>query len=150
MTIIIIKHKQMLVDSGGAIGGLVHRVNKSQRIFRDGKPQIAAAYGLASEASQLLDWLRPTHSKAFPVVKNAAAVTFDGSSIGLYERSPTPIWCKAPIALGTGAEVAYGALYAGADIITAAKAACHYINGCALPLTLYTFVDDGILQEGIG
>lgn len=150
MTIIIIKHKQMVVDSGGAIGSLVHRVNKSQTLDRHNGKAVAAGYGVAAEASQLLNWSRSPSVVPFPFVKNAAMVVFDGHSIELYERNPTPIRCKAPIALGTGAEVAYGALYAGADIVTAAKAACHYINGCALPLTLYTFVDGDILQEGIG
>lgn len=56
-----------------------------------------------------------------------------------FENSPIPIKCEVPVALGSGKEVAYGALYSGASSQMAARAAIDLVEGCGGEIQKFTF-----------
>lgn len=58
-----------------------------------------------------------------------------------FENSHIPIVPEVPIALGSGKEVAYGALYSGASSQMAVRAAIDLVEGCGGAIKTLTFED---------
>ena len=138
MTTILWDGKQLVSDSQVSEEG-VSAIDPTPKIFRKKHVYYAAA-GDLTESMAVVRWhVRGAKPKDFPddlsgeyhvlVVKNGKAIEYAGS------RHTCPV--KPPVAMGSGRELALGALLAGASAKRAVAIACRLDNQSSPPLRVY-------------
>ena len=138
MSVIVWDGKTLAADTQGTIGD---KVCTTTKIFRHKNARIGVVgnYGLGL---RLVEWFKQGEKEdKFPEQIDdednyCAMVVFkDGQTPYVY---PGTIF-KEPIldayyAWGSGCDIAIGALYMGADSVTAVKAACRWSASCSEPV----------------
>jgi ATP-dependent protease HslVU (ClpYQ) peptidase subunit len=123
MTTIAFRDGVMAADSAAVMGDtIVHRMKKIQRMPNGA---LAGFAGDVEQALALLDWLRDGQRGRKPKSKDVALIYVTPSGKILHYnggRKAHPI-AEPYYAIGTGKDVAFGAMYAGADAKTAVRAA---------------------------
>jgi hypothetical protein len=108
------------------------------KIFRLDSGEVAAIFGNARNAYTLLEWKRG-NLEEFPTdfSDEGKMLVFGNGYVSFYSTRSKGL--AIPVldefmAWGTGADVAVGALAAGADSVRAVEIACRYNSGCGLGL----------------
>jgi hypothetical protein len=73
---------------------------------------------------------------------NAQVVVMTRDKLFLYDGTPYPIEREAPCAFGHGREVAYGAMYMGANAEMAVQAANKYAQHCGLGVEVFSLKEN--------
>lgn len=140
MTIIVYKDDVVVVDRLCLEGD----IKTARKKYEKNGGDYLFCTGSISQGYELFDWyINDAKREHWPSFQNhsdfSRLFVFDGTygtTILEYEHVPHPLEYKRKdvIAAGSGREIALGALYAGADAVTAAKAACHYSSSCGIGL----------------
>lgn len=112
---------------------------KTTKLFCEEVDSTTVIVGIVGDYSAGLDmlaWLRRGRNAGdFPAAqttdRNSSLVLFSRREAFEYQRSPRPtVILRPPFAWGSGAELALGAMCAGADARAAARIACRFNSGC--------------------
>lgn len=124
MTTIATDGKTMAGDGLTVNGRDIVVGTSRQKVFRLDNGGIYGACGNAREVIDLMEWLNGRREKE-PDLKDISALVIrpDGSLV-IYNDSVTCISAEAPTAIGTGSQVAMGAMAAGASPVEAVRLAC--------------------------
>jgi hypothetical protein len=144
MTIVCYKGGVMAVDSQASSGNIAEgAVNK---MARNKAGDLMGCSGDAAWCHAMLRWFMAGEKGKRPHMAKAADNTHPGYALVVRAKDRTKVWsfsCDVDIptfslaidpvsgcAIGSGFEVARGAMFAGADAVTAAIAACNLVSGC--------------------
>ena len=104
------------------------------------KGNIYAFAGTISTCKDVIRWLKRGGKKDdFPALAELdfAVLQFKGGKCYLYQSDPTPIQVLPPYTMGTGKELALGAILAGATASRAVEIACDVDINSGLPVQHY-------------
>ena len=124
MTTIACRDRILASDSACIEGDTI--AHEMKKLFRV-RGMLVGCCGLATDISNFVHWLRKgADVDDYPKMRQFSAliVAHDGTVTGFEEMSPHGLVITAPYcAIGTGMDVALGAMYAGASAVEAVKAA---------------------------
>lgn len=137
MTTIVYRDGVMASDTGAAFGGVFHPW--ARKMVRGRGGDLYGGAGNAAEVTAFFAWVEGGCVGDIPVprlLENDGSSFIiliarpdPGSPVELYTANGTERYHAPCMAIGSGAEVAFGALYAGADAETAVRAAIAHSGG---------------------
>ena len=135
MTTVVWDGESIASDSRATAGGTV-LAGKCQKIFRN-KGAVYAVCGEVATAIAMKDWLiAGADPDDYPMFNaDEYTVLMIKDRVGyVYAGERFPFEVSPPFAMGTGKEIALGALLAGADIQQAVEIACQLDPESAAPV----------------
>ena len=132
MTVVVWTPKGMAADSMMTRGDTIYFVKK---LFRVGGKVVGLAGGSDYCTAWLAWYTAGADPEKYPTTQKeedcAVTMVGDKDSCVLYDRTPYPVEVFQPYAaIGSGREVALGALSQGASAVAAAHSACQWVIGC--------------------
>lgn len=140
MTVIAWDGKTLAADRQYTSAGMRRTAPKMFRV-RDG---IAAFCGVATDALELLQWLRgDRRPEDFPTACRASddvqVILVTDGKVHSYESSPYPLVYEDPFfAAGSGRDYAMAAMHCGKTAAEAVEIACLYETGCGMGIDVMT------------
>ena len=101
---------------------------------------LAQWFDEGADSEKWPDWQKPGNANEGQAFTRLIVVDKEG--VREYVDLPIAIWSRGTYeAFGSGAEVALGALFCGADARTAVEAACRHSEGCGLGVDIIEIPD---------
>lgn len=135
MTVVAYRDGVLAADSAASDGDTIaHDIKKCWRI----RGNLIGCAGFVTDITKFILWFRDgADEDEFPKMRDLSAlmVTPDAKIYSYDQLGPAPTECTSKyVAMGSGGAIALGAMYAGADAVTAVKAAIKHSHGCAGPI----------------
>ncbi len=144
MTIVCYKNGVMAVDSLATTAGIAE--GQMSKMARNKAGDLMGCSGVAAWCHAMLRWFVAGEKGKRPHMDKAHDNTHPGYALVVRQNDQKHVWSfscdtRIPVfslvippdsgcAIGSGFEVARGAMFAGADALNAAIAACNLVNGC--------------------
>lgn len=132
MTVIAWDGHTLAADRRCTRGGTVYATRKIHRVHQ----ALIGLSGGSDYCAAMLDWFKRGRPLGdFPATQKeqdfACAMVIEGGKVWTYDRTPYPVEMLEPIcAIGSGREVALGAMTAGASAADAVAAASRWMECC--------------------
>jgi ATP-dependent protease HslVU (ClpYQ) peptidase subunit len=141
MTVIAFDGHSLAADKQATEGGMRHITTKIKRIEKGKfKGHLMAGSGCTSQANQMMAWFElGAHPDAFPKYQDTEdlsaqlLVISPSKEIYRFDFNPIPsVFHDEIYAMGSGREVALGAMAMGADAKTAVEVTSRLCSGCGM------------------
>jgi hypothetical protein len=141
MTVIVWDGEILAADKQATDDGVRRTVTKIRRVEKGRlKGFLMAGSGACSQANTMMAWFEsganPSRFPKYQEDPNLSAVLTiitPDKLILRYEYTPNPIVFEdAQYCTGSGRDIAYGALYMGANAIEAVEVVCEYMSDCGM------------------
>lgn len=148
MTVIAWDGKTLAADKQATEGGIRQVTTKIKLITKGRfKAHMIAGAGLTSQANMLMAWFEAgAEPSTFPKYQEvddlsaALLVITPDKEILRFDVNPIPtVFYDKTYALGSGREVAIGAMAMGANAVQAVEVASHFCSGCGMGVDSITF-----------
>ena len=147
MTVIAYRDGVIAADTGAQVGGTFF--GHARKIARDDQGRLAGAAGNATYAHAFLKWFKdgdwdkkdappPPEAKLTETSIDRGVIFLNDGSIRIYEPDGMFEIRGDFYALGSGRDIALGAMHAGADAVKAAKIAAAIEAGCCGDIEVLT------------
>jgi hypothetical protein len=133
------EERLLVTDSSITDGDTVWTADKAERF----NGRIYATAGEAADTEKFMRWIRNNRRGKRPAVDDefqALALTPEG--LFFFDKNLYPMRLQNPMAIGSGAKAARGAMAMGADIRKAVEIACVIDHSSRLPVQEYR-LDEG-------
>jgi ATP-dependent protease HslVU (ClpYQ) peptidase subunit len=113
----------------------------SRKLRRTGDGRLIGGAGDVGPMIELMDWLESGTDDVLPKIKGSAEciVVMPDRTVAVYETSGIPIDVDEPVAaIGSGADLALGALLAGASAVRACEIAIERDPHCGFDVAFLT------------
>ena len=151
----VIAYKNGLIAADSMVGSNNHFAGNVGKIARNSAGDLIGTSGLTSWCAAMVQWFAKNERGKMPFLSRGNQDHAPASAIIVRQNSPGFVYVvecdtqlppfrimidpKCGIAIGNGREVARGAMFAGADAITAVKAAIYLEDGCGGDIHAFRF-----------
>lgn len=148
MTVIVWDGKHLAADKQATEGGLRHTTTKIKRIEKGKfKGYLMAGAGCTSQANHMMAWFElGAEPESFPKYQDTEdlsaqlLVIAPSREILRFDFNPIPcVFYDEVYAMGSGRDVAMGAMAMGADAKQAVEIASEICSGCGMGIDVITF-----------